>query len=1185
MHITFIILGVLYSIGQIILIREFLVIFYGNEIIIGFVFASWLFWIALGSYLYARFSDRTKNPFLLFAILQFILPILLVLQVLGIWNVRFFLNVATAEIISLGSSMTMSFILTMPLSFSIGILFPLGCRIAGERSGKAVKSISAIYIFETLGSIVGGILFSLFFAGRFNHSTVILLLTVLIEGNLGVLILRSYRKEIATARIKTFGWLGIAVCAVSFICLITPLRKSISYVSDATRWRSYQPDLEFVESINSRYQNLAVGKLNQQYSILGDGKFISSFPEEIEHVQFSALLFAQKPDTKKILLIGGGFDGCLRELLVYPVESIDYVEQDPKLFSLVKKYLPSRDRDALEDSRVTIHFTDGRRFIQLLKTSPLYDLIIIKLPDPASAYLNRYYTLDFFRETERLLKEDGVLCTGALSAENYFGKDVATYNRSIYHTIKSVFPHVVVKPGERQLYYASKSAGIVTSDYSLLKKRYLTISSERRRFSPEGFRTLFPPERVGFVRNELEKAHADINMDIKPITYYFNMLLWSNFSGSEWVKALEHIRTGGIGVYILPVIIIILFRFLYVTKFPHPAKEKKFNAYISIWAAGFVAMGFQIILIFLYQSLFGFIYERIGIVTALFMLGLASGAGLVNAFIIKIKRPDGWIGGILISIALFLFSIPLFVMSQSMNELVFLLLFIISGFLTGCMFPLGVSLYYQSMPQVGETAGLIDSADHWGAMMGALISSALLVPLVGIHQSCYILAAFSLLTSLLVMYSFITRSKEEREVSFLSFPFWRTSWSMAVLVVALFSITTLIRAREKKVVPQLEDTMLSKISGSRYFEYKEIPFPHYRGLDDRKELESIVLSTQEVAGHIRGYGGPINLFLSVSREGKIHHVRLLESQETPAYIAGIGMWLEKFKNLDITRDFPLKEKRIDALTGATVTSDAIMRIINESVFRIDAEILNISGKRKKIVKENQVLVLFKDMRLYSMLILLVCSVWIYLFRGKIAKILIISLNLIFFGFFTNMLITLIHIGNFSIGNIPGLDNLLWLVFLSIVIIISVSWGQVFCGYICPFGALQELCSLFKLTRPPHPVVEQKARYLKYMILSFGLILFWISGTGAWLAFSPLNYVFSRNLSIFMMSFIIFILAASLFYVRFWCRYFCPAGAFFSFFNKISLFDSVAPPKDYARCDLGVKDKKDIDCIKCNRCRF
>ncbi|MFH1113795.1 MAG: 4Fe-4S binding protein, partial [Pseudomonadota bacterium] len=80
----------------------------------------------------------------------------------------------------------------------------------------------------------------------------------------------------------------------------------------------------------------------------------------------------------------------------------------------------------------------------------------------------------------------------------------------------------------------------------------------------------------------------------------------------------------------------------------------------------------------------------------------------------------------------------------------------------------------------------------------------------------------------------------------------------------------------------------------------------------------------------------------------------------------------------------------------------------------------------------------------------------------------------------------------------------------------------------------------------------------------------------------MNFFWGR-LDAWISALCIVVLAASVFYFRFWCRYLCPAGAFLALANKITLLRKYAPKPVPGRCDLGVKHAMDVDCIRCHRC--
>jgi len=63
------------------------------------------------------------------------------------------------------------------------------------------------------------------------------------------------------------------------------------------------------------------------------------------------------------------------------------------------------------------------------------------------------------------------------------------------------------------------------------------------------------------------------------------------------------------------------------------------------------------------------------------------------------------------------------------------------------------------------------------------------------------------------------------------------------------------------------------------------------------------------------------------------------------------------------------------------------------------------------------------------------------------------------------------------------------------------------------------------------------------------------------------------------------LIGSVFYVRFWCRYLCPAGAFLSLLNNVAILKRYLPAKRFAKCEFGLTAKDHLDCIYCDRCRY
>ena len=132
-------------------------------------------------------------------------------------------------------------------------------------------------------------------------------------------------------------------------------------------------------SASSEFQRIDVMESVDMGKILAvDGDLMLTEKDEfIYHEMITHVPMAVHPDVKKVLVIGGGDGGVVRELIKYDtVELIDVVEMDQLLVEVCRKYLPEI-AGSLNDSRVTIYNEDGLRFIR--SKTDAYDLIIIDL--------------------------------------------------------------------------------------------------------------------------------------------------------------------------------------------------------------------------------------------------------------------------------------------------------------------------------------------------------------------------------------------------------------------------------------------------------------------------------------------------------------------------------------------------------------------------------------------------------------------------------------------------------------------------------------------------------------------------------------------------------------------------------------------------------------------------------------
>lgn len=180
--------------------------------------------------------------------------------------------------------------------------------------------------------------------------------------------------------------------------------------------------------------------------------------EFIYHEMITHVPMAVHPNVKKVLVIGAGDGGVIRELVRYPeIESIDMVEIDPLVVEVCKKFLPLT-ACRFDDPRLKIHYEDGLRFVRFKENE--YDLIIVDSTDPFGPG-EGLFTKEFYGNCFKALKDDGILINQHESP--FYPEDAAACQRA-HKNIVETFPlakvyqaHIPTYPSGHWLFgFASK---------------------------------------------------------------------------------------------------------------------------------------------------------------------------------------------------------------------------------------------------------------------------------------------------------------------------------------------------------------------------------------------------------------------------------------------------------------------------------------------------------------------------------------------------------------------------------------------------------------------------------------------------------------------------------------------------------------------------------------------------------
>jgi len=743
-------LGLTSMIGQIIIMRELIVVFYGNELSLGIILACWLFWVGFGSLALGRLIDFIPSKEKLLSYLLLSISILIPLNIFFIRLIKSILKIQSGQIIGFAQMFSASFITLSITCALLGLAFILISKMAAKDNNMPSKQVAKIYLLEGFGASVGGLIYTFLLIKTYTPFQ-----NALILGNLNLIVSILFNRNITQL-------------VYLIIFSTTVIFNWPKHIDGFSRSLQVKP-LKLVENADSIYGNIAVTKLANQYSFYENGTLMftgGDLSTSEESVHYAML---EHKNPKKILLIGGGTGGSIAQILKHKPDSIDYVELDPLIISLSQKYLPSITSDL-----VNIIHMDGRMFVKdrasrlinSVRARPEgpsrepsgYDVVILNLPDPYTASLNRFYSLEFFQEVKKILAPDGIFSFGLLSSQNYISPENAVYLSCIYNTLKKEFLDIKILPGDTMTFIATNSPGLTTYDSGVLikrlKDRNIKTKFVREYYIPFKLDAL----RIKYVESAISKfKNTKLNTDFKPIGYLYHAILWISFFDATR-NLLPYLDMINIGVFIL-IAFVLFILVLLVQKLT--MANLKFPVLISIGATGMSEIGFQVIVILAFQFIYGYMYYRIGLILTSFMIGLTLGSFFITRFIDRVEnekelylKTQAWVCVYPIILAAALMVISRINQNMphigNMLQLVFAILPVIAGFIGGFQFPLANKIWLEGSKDIGKTTGLLYGIDLLGSCLGGLITGILLIPLLGIIQTCILLGVINIFVFILI---------------------------------------------------------------------------------------------------------------------------------------------------------------------------------------------------------------------------------------------------------------------------------------------------------------------------------------------------------------------------------------------------------------------------------------------------
>ena len=716
--------------GQVILLRELMASFQGNELSIGAILAVWLLWGALGSWAAGLLSDRVAHPVSLFVVGLFSAAVLLPATVFASGLVRVLAGSSPVEMIGFFPFLWSAGLMLGPLCFVQGGFFALGSKVLSMAGGEA--GVSWAYLLESAGAGAGGLVLSLLLIDRLPPVDLALLLSAAM-----VLCAVLLVRQIASAR----GRLQVVIVVV-----VVVLAAGIGTTwLDAQRYRMMWQPMRLLEAANSLHGNLAAVDIAGEVSLYEDGLLAATSGSRLQAEELVHLGLAQHPGPRRVLLIGGGLSGCLHEILKHPVERVDYVELDPQIIALGRKYLSPDDVQPLADPRVRVHNIDARYFVKHSRDT--YDAVLMDLPGPRSARLNRMYSLEFFGELKAVLSPGGIAAFAIAGSEVYASPEQRLLLASLSKTARRLFRTCLVLPGETCLFVLS-DAPLQQAGAAAVLDRLDTLGIQTVYVGRDTLPYQLTPQKQKTLAQAIEGAwsFANVNNDFQPVGYLYDLAEWSaHFRGER----LQHIVWAVIGadhawLYVLPAGLLLLLGV-------GLSVAGRSAVGLAVAVGGLSEMIFQLVALIGFQVLYGYLFYRMGLMVGAFMGGLAIGSLLVwrlgelsnysaNRHFLLVQA----------GMCLYPLALPLVLQAGSPGGLL-MLLPVLAGVIGGMQLPLSVQMLRKSRRGLGRSAGWLYGLDLLGSCVGALIAGPILIPTLGLIGICLWAALLNMLVLVILI--------------------------------------------------------------------------------------------------------------------------------------------------------------------------------------------------------------------------------------------------------------------------------------------------------------------------------------------------------------------------------------------------------------------------------------------------
>jgi len=350
----------------------------------------------------------------------------------------------------------------------------------------------------------------------------------------------------------------------------------------------------------------------------------------------------------------------------------------------------------------------------------------------------------------------------------YINPELRDLNECILRTLKSVYPSVRIIPGDTNLYLASDSERLKKVTTEEITKRLEERKIKTSLITKSYIEYRFHERWLKWFLKSMEGKEVPINSDFRPLGVFFNLSYWNALFSPYLTVLFKRFEALSLESTMVLATLVTIFLFVLFVKRP---QISGYSVPYAIFTSGFADMMLDLAIIFTFQTLYGFLYYQIGLLITIFMAGIALSSLFMTRQLERIMHGPRLF--LLTESMVFLFCLVLpFVLSVPSHHLekltVYVLLYVtflamsfLCGVLVGLQFPLATKIFLGTSTKegnLGQTAGLLYSADLLGGFFGGLFGSVLFLPILGLKESCFMMAGIKV--SSFILFLLFTRIRK-----------------------------------------------------------------------------------------------------------------------------------------------------------------------------------------------------------------------------------------------------------------------------------------------------------------------------------------------------------------------------------------------------------------------------------------